>query len=90
MIKHYAEDVGLNYISARTKDEFLNQLPGFLKTGKSIVFELFTKAEEEEFTFRTLRSLLGVPAQKKKSLKSIIKGAVGSERIQAAKTILGL
>ena len=91
LIKHYAEDVGLSYISARTKDEFLNQLPGFLKTGKSIVFELFTKAEEEEeFTFRTLRSLLGVPAQKKKSLKSIIKGAVGSERIQAAKTILGL
>lgn len=90
LIKHFAEDLGFSYLSANSKNEFLSQLPSFTRIGRSIVFEIFTKAAEEEFTFRILRSLLGEPKQKDKSLKTIVKETIGVKKVKAVKTLLGL
>ena len=91
LVKHFSEDLGFSYISASNKEEFIDVLPIFLRENHPVVFEVFTKAEEEETTFAILRGLLGVPdGSKSKSIKKTIKSIIGSEKAHALKTLLGI
>ena len=50
LIKHYAEDLGFEYLCASSKDEFLKVIDRFTTpqlTDKSIIFEIFTDSEDE-------------------------------------------
>lgn len=50
LVKHFAEDLGFEYISADNKDEFLKYSNHFIDsniTDKSIVFEVFTDNQDE-------------------------------------------
>lgn len=50
LVKHYAEDLGYKYLSASSKEEFLNNYDYFLDSEykeSSIVFEVFTNNEDE-------------------------------------------
>lgn len=92
LVKHYAEDLGFTYISASNKEDFLKTLPSFVNCNNSIVFEVFTQGkEEEEHAFTILRDLMGTPkVNVGKSLKKSIKSAIGTEKAQALRTLLGL
>ena len=61
LLKHYAEDLGFEYLSASSKDEFINVYQRFLRSetnGKSIIFELFTNGDDENEALRLSRNLI--------------------------------
>lgn len=80
LIKHYAEDLGFYYLSASTKEEFLNTYEPFINAeikDKPIIFEVFTNADDESkalFKIRNISQPNTTLLQKaKKVIKSIVK-----------------
>ena len=60
LIKHYAEDLGFEYISATNKDEFLKALPNFTKSelsDKPMIFEVFTNHTDESDALKLMTSI---------------------------------
>lgn len=60
LIRHYAEDLGFEYFTAETKEEYLERLPRFLEpefTQHPMLFEVFTTPEEESEALRLIRNL---------------------------------
>lgn len=61
LLKHYAEDLGFEYLSSSSKEEFINIYKRFLRpetNGKSIIFELFTNGDDENEALRLSRNLI--------------------------------
>lgn len=59
LVKHYAEDLGFKYISADSKQAFINVYKQFVSTEmpQPILFEVFTDSEDESNAIKTVRSL---------------------------------
>lgn len=60
IVKHFAEDLGLEYLSASSKAEFEEVYKHFLDremTNNSMLFELFTDDEDEQEAFKIIFSL---------------------------------
>ncbi len=88
LVKHYAEDLGFEYMSASSKDEYLNHLDVFCsdKIGdKPIIFEVFTNPAEESEALHTIRNL-EISAERK--AKQIVKNVIGDKGVQTIKKIL--
>lgn len=50
LVKHYAEDLGFEYLCASTKEEFLKTYENFVRveeTDQPVLFEVFTNADDE-------------------------------------------
>lgn len=61
LLKHYAEDLGFEYLCASTKEDFNIVYEKFLRSntnGKSIIFEIFTDGEEENKALRMSRNVI--------------------------------
>lgn len=77
LVKHYAEDLGFEYLTASSKEEVLSQLNYFLddsKMEKSMIFEIFTEMDDENEALRMIRN---VRVDGISSIKSKIKGLLG-------------
>lgn len=89
LLKHYAEDLGFDYLSASSKEEFLAVLNRFLiskVTGKSIIFEVFTDTENETSALKMMYSLqTDVHSVAKDAMKKVL----GDKGIKVVKGILG-
>ena len=59
LVKHYAEDLGFMYLTASNKDEYLKILPVFMSQERkqSIIFEVFTKVEDENEALKLIRNI---------------------------------
>lgn len=60
LLKHYAEDLGFEYLSASTKEEFNNAINIFINpeiTNKPILFEIFTTSENDSKALQLIRNL---------------------------------
>ena len=71
LVKHYAEDLGFEYLSAGNKDEFLQVYESFLSstfTPKPILFEIFTDAKDESEALKLICNI-------SKDTKSVIVNA---------------
>lgn len=93
LVRHYAEDLGYEYFSASTKEEFLKHKEYVLSEkhfDKPIVLEVFIADEkDEEEAYQLITSLdKDKAAVLKKNLKSAAKSVVGQKGINAIKTIL--
>lgn len=93
LVRHYAEDLGYEYLHAETKDEFLKCLDKFLHPiigNKPMLFEVFTDTEGESGAIEIMRSFLN---DSKTVLKNKIIGSVrtalGKKGIETVKKILG-
>ncbi len=73
IVKHYAEDLGVKYMSASTKEEFERCVPVFLSAEpqQSIVFECFTTLHDESMALELLNKL-DPAAQRKAKLSRLI------------------
>lgn len=73
LVKHFASDLGFKYFSASTKEQFLAVLPEFMsdKMEQSMVFECFTKPEDESIALEMLGAI-----DPYKSAKTVLKDAV--------------
>ncbi len=60
LLKHYAEDLGFEYISASNKEEYLNSVKRYLNpkiTDKPILFEIFTDSKDESEAIRIMKNI---------------------------------
>lgn len=74
LVRHYAEDLGFQYLCAKNKSEFIDNMDVFLKENynqKSIIFEVFTNETDDIESQRIVSNL-------EKDIKSSIKGAIKS------------
>ena len=85
LVRHYAEDLGFEYLTACTKEEFLHVYKHFLSPvdlGHPVLLEVFTNAEDQSDTLKTINSLkLSKVNQNKDKVKKII-GADNAHAIQ--------
>lgn len=61
LVKHYAEDLGFEYLSASNKEEFLSVINAFLSAeigDKPILFECFTDSQDESNALQAMRSIV--------------------------------
>jgi len=92
LVKHYAEDLGYEYLTASSKEEFEHVYERFLIpeiTDKPMLFEVFTDSNEES---RALELMMKVDVETKHAIKekakNIIRETLGTQTIATIKKIL--
>ncbi len=92
LVKHYAEDLGFEYLAASSKEEFLVNLDRFTDsnlTDKPMIFEAFTKHEDESGALKMM-SYIDVDAKGmlKRKVGDVVRKVAGETGITAIKNIL--
>ena len=89
LVRHYAEDLGFEYLSANDKEEFLASSERFLTselTDRPMLFEVFTNHTDESDALHAVRNILKDATS---TAKNIAKNLLGDKGIQAVKKVLG-
>lgn len=89
LVKHYAEDLGYEYMSAVNKEEYAVCADRFFINGlidKPMVFEIFTDSQSESDAIKMMNNL---EISASGSAKQIIKNALGDKGLQTVKRLLG-
>jgi len=89
LIKHYAEDLGYKYLSARNKEEYLQKMNDFVDSGcmdKPIIFEVFTHSVDESNAIKIMRSL---EQDTKGATKQALKTLLGNKGVSKLKKLVG-
>lgn len=89
LIKHYVEDLGFEYLTASTKEEFLEAMTRFTipsLTERSMVFEIFTDSKDESDGIFAMNHIISRTSDK---AKEIIKSIAGEKKIKTIKSFLG-
>ena len=90
LVRHYAKDLGFEYMSAANKEEFTAVCKNFLGADigdKPIVFEVFTDHDEESEALKLIRNIL--KGNLKQRAKAAIKENVSPSTISRVKKLLG-
>ena len=92
LVKHYAEDLGFEYLAASSKEEFLVNLDRFTDsnlTDKPMIFEAFTKHEDESGALKMM-SYIDVDAKGmlKRKVGDVVRKVAGETGVTAIKNIL--
>lgn len=86
LVKHYAEDLGFEYLTASTKDEFLEVMKRFTTpqlTEHSMVFEVFTNSKDESDGIFAMNHIVSdLSSKAKESTKDMIKAVVGERGLK--------
>lgn len=64
LVKHYAQDLGFEYLTASNKTEYLTNLKRFVTPAqlpKPIIFEVFTDPQDESDALRMIRTIVNKP-----------------------------
>lgn len=88
LVKHYTEDLGYRYLSAKSKDEFLRVIDEFLddtKIDESIVFEVFTDSKDESDALKIVYNTL---EDSQVLLKNKIKAVLGEKATNFVKKLI--
>ena len=88
LVKHYAQDLGFEYLSASSKEEFLSQIDYFMsskKYEKPIIFEVFTDAKDEE---KALSIITNLKTSIAGTTKKIVKNVLNSKTKNKIKKII--
>lgn len=85
LVKHFAEDLGFDYITASTKEEFNLLYERFINTElseKSILFEVFTDDEDEREAFNMMSSIDVSNSLRVKQLAKQVLGQSGTKIVK--------
>ncbi|MCR4768932.1 MAG: 2-succinyl-5-enolpyruvyl-6-hydroxy-3-cyclohexene-1-carboxylate synthase [Bacteroidaceae bacterium] len=88
LVRHYAEDLGFEYLSADTKESFSNTCDRFLNPnlmGRPMLFEVFTDTQNESDALKIINSLV---KSKENQRKDKIKKLIGEENAHAIQRII--
>lgn len=92
LIKHYVEDLGFEYLTASTKEEFLEAMKRFVTldlTERSMVFEVFTDSKDESDGIYAMNHIVSSLTEKAKdTTKNIIKSIAGDKGLKTIKNVL--
>lgn len=87
LVRHYAQDLGFEYMSASSKESYLNNVEHFLTpeiTDHPMLFEVFTDSKAES---DALKILYNIESNTKGTAKKLVKGLLGEK---GAETLKGL
>lgn len=88
LLKHYAKDLGFEYISASNKEEYLNNVEKYLNpkiTDKPILFEVFTNSKDESESVRIMKN---IEISAKGKAKKIVKSVIGEQGVNIIKKFI--
>ena len=91
LLHHYAEDLGFEYLSACSKEEFLSKCQHFVaseSTERPMIFEVFTDVEDENQALWNMWHIEEDHSLKGET-KKIIKNVLGKNTIDKIKGIIG-
>lgn len=92
LVKHYAEDLGFHYLSANSKEEFLEALKEFASpelSGKSMILEVFTRHEDESEALARMSNIeVDAVVKAKASLKNAVKSMLSDEAKAMIKKVI--
>ena len=81
LVRHYAEDLGFEYLTASTKEEFNAVYSRFISmelTNKPILFEVFTDSTDESDALLAIQSCMKTPKDiKKEKVVSVARQLLG-------------
>ena len=89
LVRDYAKNLGIDYLSASSKEEFLENMEVFLSTDvdRSFVFEAFTRDIDENEALRLITST-GLVGDVKQVLKEKVGNVIGEKGMAFVKRIL--
>ncbi len=88
LVRHYAEDLGFEYMQATTKEEYLNHLDHFLTssiTNNPMLLEAFTNDMEESDALKIVNHLT---EDAKAKLKAVVKSVVPESVVDRIKNMV--
>lgn len=89
LVRHYAEDLGFEYLCAHTKEEYNRQLDRFLSselTDRPMLLEVFTDSKDES---DALYAIYHIEHSVKGEAKDKVKKVLGDKGVAAVKKLLG-
>lgn len=90
LVRHYAEDLGYEYLSASDKHEFLYYIDRFTcaeATEKSMIFEIFTDSSDETKAFDIIHNL---EISTSETVKKAVKDFIGDKGVEIIKKMTKL
>lgn len=92
LVRHYANDLGYEYLSARDKEEFDSCKERFLTpemTDRPMLLEVFTNSDEESEALRLVNTAYADTLLKARQfIKEVVKETVGIRAFQKIKKVL--
>ncbi|MGC6456723.1 MAG: thiamine pyrophosphate-binding protein [Coraliomargaritaceae bacterium] len=92
LVRHFAEDLGFEYMSVRNKEEFDAVSDRFLtaeKVNRPMLLEVFTDSHEESKSLEIMMNLsTGSAARGKEKIKGVAKQMLGEKGLKLAKRII--
>ncbi len=95
LVRHMAEDLGFEYLTSSSKEEFEEAKKRFLCpdiTDRPVIFEVFTDSETDNEAVHTMRTLAEDDGWTKRKLKQhvqkAIKGIVGNDAVETVKSMI--
>jgi len=88
LIKHFAEDLGYEYFSAYSKEEYLQKVDCFTAKEmkeKPVIFEVFTDTEKESESFDIIHN---IEKSSKESAKQMAKKLLGDKGVKILKKMI--
>lgn len=88
LMRHYAEDLGFEYMKAECKEEYLEHLDYFVsaeKYEKPIIFEAFINVEDDDIAYNITKN---IKINSTDVIKNWAKSALGEKKIHNIKRIL--
>ncbi|WP_295067318.1 thiamine pyrophosphate-binding protein [Ruminococcus sp.] len=82
LMKNICKNIGISYLSAVSKEEYLKKRDNWLNSSKSVVLEVFVNDVDESNALKLMNSILIDTSLKKKLKKSVVvRGALKIKRI---------
>ena len=88
LVKHYAQDLGFEYLSARSKEEYLDQVDTFVSPEigeKPILFEVFVEYHDDSKADSMIR---GIDSAASHSARMMAKSIIGERNVQKIKKLI--
>lgn len=92
LVQHYVEDLGFEYLSASTKEEYLIKIDAFVskeKKEKPMLFEVFTDSANESKALKMISNIMSNTSSRlKNNAIQTAKNLLGEKSIQQIKSII--
>lgn len=91
LVRHYAEDLGFEYLCATNKNEFLDNVDAFVSPEMSdspMVFEVFTSSDDESDALRAMNHIVKDKPTIASTAKDTVKRILGDGGVAALKQIV--
>lgn len=93
LVKHYATDLGYEYLTAKDKESFNAVIDRFLTpeiTDRPMLLEVFSETEDESNALETtLKYVVDYKQKRMQNIKNAVKSIVGEDVIKVAKKVIG-